>query len=66
MSFMHVPSSFSLLNTIHHDIICLLWVSTGIILPGVYDDGQLWKTLKALIPVHVSLVLNTSLLRSSM
>ena len=31
----------------------LLWFSTGIILPGVYDDGQLWKALKALIPVHV-------------
>jgi hypothetical protein len=24
----------------------------GIILPGVNDDGQLWKALKALIPIH--------------
>ena len=37
-------------------MILLLWFPTGIILPGVYDDGQLWKGLKALIPVHVSLV----------
>ena len=32
-------------------------IPTGIILPGVNDDGQLWKALKALIPIHVCLSL---------
>ena len=32
-------------------------IPTGIMLPGVNDDGQLWKALKALIPIHVCLSL---------